>query len=1063
MTTPRQPAACVSPEVLALMAAGQLPADEREAAEAHVATCADCYDVLMDLAMAADESAAEVPAETTAESIGEPAGQHPPQPVTPNVVVPMPVRRAAPVNRARSIIVWTSIAAGLIAVAVMAPRWLDTPERRVNTAVSTLARSIGESRPTMGRLSGGFKWGSAPPITRGTAANELPLTVQDAVLGIKKLVAADRNARTLSAAGVAYLVSGDLDASAAALDEAVVLDPKNASAWADLSAVRFERWRRSQAPVDATATLDAAVQSLLLTPTDPVARFNHALAVESLGLTKAAIDSWNAYLALDSRSPWADEARTHLRQLTGRTPAPQPAPTPAAFTEAAVGRLSAAQRSCLDLGRRHLADARAAFDASRTAQSRELAVAARADFLCAGVPTFDADAQAVWSDYFLGTPATGDALTLLASRAAAAGFARAAAQINYVRGRTEENAGRLADADAFFDSAMAAFEAAGDHEMAASTSVQMSEVSAARGDMRETWQRLSKAIASIPLMAPRRQHLTLATSSLMATRAGFGGAAQFFANELIATDQRNSNDPALLVGAYLQHASAAYRAGNVDGALASLAQARATHPQIAEAAFRTQFGAELDELTGTILVERDPGQAVVALTSAMQVFAQTNRSLRRARLLLLRGRAYRVSGQAAAAEHDWAEGADVFEDQRPEIRNAQQRIDHLDQLWDLFRELMVARASSPLRALEVAERFRARALLDALSADRQLAPLSGDALFAWLPQDVTAVAYAVLPDQLFRWTITRDGVTLDREQVTARALATMVDGFRQSVGAGRLASAEASALARVLLPASLSTASGRRLVVLPDGALFGVPFAALPLGVADALVVDRLTVSVAPSLSVLRASRANVLSLRRALLVSAGAANPAEHLAALPGARAEIAELTRLYAGATVLDGTGASRDAVLRSLSMADVVHFAGHAVADSTMPSQSRLFVSPGASQSASISFDDLRRTRLRQGAVVVLSACDAARGKVFRSEGAVGLTYPFLANGAAAVVAALWQIDDATPPAIWREFHEGIRAGVSPDAALAASQRVSRQAGVSPAIWAAFESVGGMNRHE
>ena len=550
--------------------------------------------------------------------------------------------------------------------------------------------------------------------------------------------------------------------------------------------------------------------------------------------------------------------------------------------------------------------------------------------------------------------------------------------------------------------------------------------------------------------------MTLEAAYLSADHFGLDGASRFFADALVSADERNATDPAILAGAYLESARAAFRLADADGALNRLALAKATTAKIADDAFRVQYTAEIGETEGTILVARDPKAAIATLSSSMATFASAGRPLRRAMLLLIRGRAYRAAGEPASAEKDWAEGAAIFEDQRPEIRNAQQQINHFDQMWDLFRELIVVRASNAVASLDVAERFRGRALLDSLAHDRQAAPLSGENMYRWLPAGVTVMAYAVLPDELFRWTISRDGVALDRLKIGAGELAALVDRHRASLLArGDGLDAGGVQLSQLLLPASLDSRVTRRLVFLPDGPLFAVPFAALPVpGAPSHLIVDDFTPSVAPSLTVLKTA-AKQAAPSHALLISAADANAGESLPALPGATDEIDAIASVYPRPTRLEGPDATPAAILKALSTADVTHFAGHAIADNGTPSRSRLLVFGPAA----ISFDDLRRTPLRPGAIVVLSACDAARGRVFHGEGAVGLTYPFLANGASAVVASIWQIDDATPASLWQSFHARVSAGAAPDTALAESQRISRRHGVTPAVWAAFESVGGL----
>jgi CHAT domain-containing protein len=56
-----------------------------------------------------------------------------------------------------------------------------------------------------------------------------------------------------------------------------------------------------------------------------------------------------------------------------------------------------------------------------------------------------------------------------------------------------------------------------------------------------------------------------------------------------------------------------------------------------------------------------------------------------------------------------------------------------------------------------------------------------------------------------------------------------------------------------------------------------------------------------------------------------------------------------------------------------------------------------------------------------LVVMSACESARGKVSRGEGVVGLSRAFLASGAGSVVASLWAVSDESTAELMRYFYE------------------------------------------
>ncbi|HXT19126.1 MAG TPA: CHAT domain-containing protein, partial [Thermoanaerobaculia bacterium] len=96
------------------------------------------------------------------------------------------------------------------------------------------------------------------------------------------------------------------------------------------------------------------------------------------------------------------------------------------------------------------------------------------------------------------------------------------------------------------------------------------------------------------------------------------------------------------------------------------------------------------------------------------------------------------------------------------------------------------------------------------------------------------------------------------------------------------------------------------------------------------------------------------------------------------------------------------------------------------------------------------------------VVLSTCDSGTGVEAPGEGPLSLARAFLEAGAPTVVASLWPVADQPTTPLIAELHRGLRAGRSPAAALREAQLAllySPQPGLrSPAVWAAFQALGG-----
>jgi CHAT domain-containing protein len=85
-----------------------------------------------------------------------------------------------------------------------------------------------------------------------------------------------------------------------------------------------------------------------------------------------------------------------------------------------------------------------------------------------------------------------------------------------------------------------------------------------------------------------------------------------------------------------------------------------------------------------------------------------------------------------------------------------------------------------------------------------------------------------------------------------------------------------------------------------------------------------------------------------------------------------------------------------------------------------ESALALTPGRDDDGLLTVLDLFRMQIPAD-LAVLSACDTARGTVFRSEGIAGLTRALMFAGAPRVIASLWKVDDESTRALMTKFYE------------------------------------------
>lgn len=298
---------------------------------------------------------------------------------------------------------------------------------------------------------------------------------------------------------------------------------------------------------------------------------------------------------------------------------------------------------------------------------------------------------------------------------------------------------------------------------------------------------------------------------------------------------------------------------------------------------------------------------------------------------------------------------------------------------------------------------------------------------------------------------------------------------------------EAKSLSRTLLGAVADKLENKRLLIVADGALQYIPFAALPspilpgpdarntrrggrLGGADdgvPLIVEHEIVAIpsASTLAVLRSETERHERVSGAVAVLAdpvfdvndqrlltakksppqnkengsgdGSAYPPHekllrsgfNLRRLPQTAQEAEAIKHAAAPQDVMIATGfdASRRMIMSpQLRHYRIIHFATHGVLDNVHPELAGVVLSLVDAQGRAQ--DGMLRLHdiynLKLPAeLVVLSACDTGLGKVIKGEGLVGLTRGFMYAGSPRVVATLWKVDDYATSLLMEKFYQRI----------------------------------------
>ncbi len=416
-----------------------------------------------------------------------------------------------------------------------------------------------------------------------------------------------------------------------------------------------------------------------------------------------------------------------------------------------------------------------------------------------------------------------------------------------------------------------------------------------------------------------------------------------------------------------------------------------------------------------------------------------------------------------------------------------------------------------------------RAASPRYAALTQPRPLTAPEIQGLLGKDTLLLEYFLGEKRSFVWAVGNDSLSSfplpPRSEIEAAAKKTYKESSRPA--AGRPRGAGGAALLSDLILRPVAHVLGRkRLVIVADGALYLVPFAALPEpGKTAPLAADHELVSL-PSASVLEVLRREAADRRPAPKVVAVFADPvfdrddrrvrsdapagvdrpgreAAHAPAaedtietaltrsardlgaastgplfprLPFSRQEataILELVPPSRRKAALDFDASRTTAMGADLSQYRFLHFATHGILDAVHPDLSGLVLSlvnrEGRDQDGFLPAMEIFNLRLSAD-MVVLSACRTALGREIRGEGLVGLTRAFMYAGTSRVVASLWRVDDAATAELMKRFYQGMLGPrkLRPAAALRQAQlAVAKQKRWrDPFYWAGFVLQGEWN---
>lgn len=895
-------------------------------------------------------------------------------------------------------------------------------------------------------------------------------------------------------------------------------DPRSAAILADLAAAWLIRAGRAQSPRDLLEAIDAADRARELDPGSLPARWNLALALERLAVDDQATRAWRDYLALDSTSAWAREARARIAGIEAAHVLPHPADSSSAALEAYAAR--APQEAAV----RGWEDELGSWGAAVVSGDSVTAAfhLAHAAALARGIAERGGDAS------------LGDAVTAIRAVALDGRRTRelASAHVDYAAGRRLyengdypgasgplERAARSAGASpplrrwaTLFHAATLAYarrfsEARGVMEGVASqsdslrypgligrarwmigtTALRMNRPQDADGEFRRAQWFMGRAgegenLATVPLLRGDlafsignsvdgfdEVHQALLGLRPYRTSVWLHGAFQILAAEAASSGlvraamhleaeslsaALRARRPVYVVEARVELARLLTLSGRRSEAERELVAARPVVERFPPGA-REWFVTDIRMAAADLLAAENPARAAASLDSVLASNASVGTPHREVLARTARAGVRLRLGRVADAAVDLDSVIAILDRERASITSTRLRAAVVDEAQPVFDRMVMIQADAGDVRGALRYLDAGREVFAPVPSFRRAAPVR-------VPAGKVGIEYALIGDTLLTWTVRDTALELTRTIVSRERVLQVIERVHDRLEQGAEEPAlrhDLSALYEVLLrPVERRLGSGATtLLVVADGEIASVPFAALWDASRRRYLVEVHAVSFTPSLRL--APRVWPASSARASTLVLAEPGPSP-FGAIPHAAAEGEAIAGLYPRSILLADADATPGTLLNRLRSASVFHFSGHAAFDDERPERSFLLLS-GSGGNGRLTAEAVERADLRRLRLVVLSACETLSGPRRRSRGFAGLATGFLAAGAGGVVGSEWRVDDAATEPLMIAFHRAFRDGAEPPAALRSAQlsllRSRDPALRSPSAWGAFRYLG------
>lgn len=297
-----------------------------------------------------------------------------------------------------------------------------------------------------------------------------------------------------------------------------------------------------------------------------------------------------------------------------------------------------------------------------------------------------------------------------------------------------------------------------------------------------------------------------------------------------------------------------------------------------------------------------------------------------------------------------------------------------------------------------------------------------------LDKNTSLVEYFVFETGVYVWVINNDDFIFKQTSITSDDLKTgnlnsLINDYLQKLKKNDNSYRPLSEKLYKYLIAPIKDQLKKNIVIIPYKNLHFLPFETL-FDENGKFLIETHNISYCPSANYYLYSQSFSQKRNENILVFADPRTSDKNYQNLNHSEDEARDIKTIFNNCKLFAGPMATEDNVKNYSKDFEILHFACHADFNDKYLDKSAVLLTPSSKEDGKLTIKEISSLKLDNTNLVVLSACNTARGEEKSGDEVVGFVRAILYAGCPSTIASLWEVNDQSTAFLMADFYRNLK---------------------------------------